>query len=740
MIFDTIPIKQRSSDYSFIKYTESLAQISVYFERGINKYLATSNTVARTLTIFKYDQIEWNETTVVAHDVVAYGIKHFSFNNIDYLVVSGETDGVKLFSFNIDSTTGVESIALIQTIADINSRSLDIVAFNGDTWLSIAIYSNSTAQPINMYRLDTTATPIQFDMSAPKNIKNLLHVVSANFGIMDGELYAFIGKSGAAVLDIVKYNTASGAFSSTVLQTISNTDRMYDPIYFEIGTNKFLLACSYTANSNYSKLYKHDGASFVHHQTFSGVYYVLLPRVFTINGSTYLFIPQEKGYINSTFVYEATSFIYKWDSTATQFTLYKTIDTNGAVCMIPYSLSDGSIGCLTTTQRNMVGQYNEIVKPPSVNVTFNGTSTVADLDAYGVYHSLTFKIADNNRQYIITSSKHNNSLRLSYFNGTSNTAIYSLSHTSPEKLAYGRYKFKNYIAVSANTNTVTIYNFDHKLTTGNLITPKFVTVNGVVKGLDIASVSNTLWLSVSVYKNGTDYSAKSAIFKYDTVTDTFVEYQTVNTYGSLDTHIFTILGDTYIAFVNGFNGNIFNLSTVIYKLNSTTGVFEPYQFLYGVFASSIQTFKIDNKIYCILTELGERKSTTDGVYSVSSHQHVYEYQGGDKKFVEIQTLSGYGAVAGADVVVNVNDTAYLFLSVNYSYVDDNVYDYTATSHALVWNKVKNKFIPHKTYTTYSVNNVSTFVYNGLIYFIPNAYLSGRTGVTAAYTQYLFKTT
>ena len=131
-------------------------------------------------------------------------------------------------------------------------------------------------------------------------------------------------------------------------------------------------------------------------------------------------------------------------------------------------------------------------------------------------------------------------------------------------------------------------------------------------------INNITYVVFANYRSSQEeYSVKSLIFKWSG--ESFVEYQSLQTYGAWDVKSFNINGTTFLAFASKRNENNYNIDSFIYKWDGSH--FISFQSIPTNGANAWHPF-----VMCGLTFLGvANQKGKSVVYQVSGEQ-IIEYQ------------------------------------------------------------------------------------------------------------------
>jgi len=252
----------------------------------------------------------------------------------------------------------------------------------------------------------------------------------------------------------------------------------------------------------------------------------------------------------------------------------------------------------------------------------------------------------------------------------------------------------DYLAVSNNSNgagaDINSYIYKWNTSTNKLDTTPIQTIltNGIFHWKHFKIGTNDYIISANYY-NGS-YNLNSKIYKWNTGTSQFDEYQSIPTNAGTDNKIFTIGTNTYLA-ISSLNTN----TSYIYKWNTSTNQFDttPIQSiaLGGVF--NCETFTIGTNNYLSLSAFRY------GVYNLNSK--IYKWNTGTSQFDEIQSIPTNGAVHSKFFTIGTD---------NYLVIANHHYNtsYNTDSKIYKWNTGTNQFDEIQSIPTHGAMNWNNF--------------------------------
>jgi len=174
------------------------------------------------------------------------------------------------------------------------------------------------------------------------------------------------------------------------------------------------------------------------------------------------------------------------------------------------------------------------------------------------------------------------------------------------------------------------------------------------RGLEPFSIGVEHFLAVADYYNGITHALPSTVYRFNADTVALELYQELETKGARDWEHFTIDNMDFLAVANHFNDGSYLVESVVYCYNTTTGAFEAFQKIDTLGARDWEHFRIGNSNFLAIA------NSFDGLsHEISSV--VYRYNTTTSQldpFQEIETAGAYDwehvRVAGADFLVVAN--------------------------------------------------------------------------------------
>ena len=150
-------------------------------------------------------------------------------------------------------------------------------------------------------------------------------------------------------------------------------------------------------------------------------------------------------------------------------------------------------------------------------------------------------------------------------------------------------------------------------------------------------IDGSYYLMVANYRTGSaDYTINSVIYKWNPSTSQFESYQNISTIGAANLKVFQINGEYYLAIAHHYNGSTYNLTSKIYKWNTSTSQFEQYQDIATHGAADWEHFIIDNEDYLALANY--REGTNNSTDSI-----IYKWNPSTTQFESYQIIPTIGA-------------------------------------------------------------------------------------------------
>ena len=219
------------------------------------------------------------------------------------------------------------------------------------------------------------------------------------------------------------------------------------------------------------------------------------------------------------------------------------------------------------------------------------------------------------------------------------------------------------------------------------------------------TINGTLFLAFANYRGDiNNYKTSSMIYKMDESTGKFALYQTLQTRGAGDLEYFSISGRHFLAVANQYDETHL-LDSVIYQWNGTRFVVS--QNLPTKGASKIKFFEINGDKYLAVSNFndGSTFSTTSVIYKWGGIQF--------NKFQEIATEGALGCTA-----FSIDNDTFLAFANQFNPQQK----YSVMSTVFKWSGVH--FIKVQSFQTYGARDVNSFKVNGHTFLAFANYYSG----------------
>jgi len=715
MRFDTIGSKDMYSNCGdAVQTIKTDSHYVVFFNINNKQYMAVTVYVPGTLKLYRWDIDQFIDIRKDAPVEKAFHINAFNYGGDAYIVVASQTGSTgKCVIYKLNNTT--EDLQLIQSIDFTDAYGLDVVEYNGDIILGLA----SNPMGHRHYKFNTTTGV--FDYIAQTSTLSGYYHYSIRYFIMEGELYYVIGANISAVY-IYKLNTT--LTSSTLFQITGEGGKSYDSTYYEFNNDSYLLITS-NSDSMVLKLLRFNGTSFVPYITFTGFTRTVFVNVEIIDNTVYILVTIRAKYNTYTNSYNYNNHSYILKLSGNTYVEYLKVPSYDGYSVSPLTINNKKYVMVghTTAGYDTMYKFLDSTVPPEI--PFKSKVSHQSISHGSLSNALTFE--SNSKRYIIWSCSSD--FKLDYLSGTTVTNKSTYPLTSAGKATHFRHNFNDYIAIIHSGSAVNVYLFNTSTETLTLSH----TLTGLNGAMNISSIrfDGSAWLTVSCYKTTESYSVKSIVYKFGSEDVTFNEFTKFDTLGSIGCAMFIMGGNLFIGYTNGYSGETFSLPSALYVYNRVTLTFDSFQYFYGNFASSIRYFEINNRSYIVMTELGVTNNDECGDFYTKSIQHIYEYNGDGKRFMEIQRISGYSGVIDSNFV-SLNNKHYLFLAVNHRSFGMNEYDYNNYSPILLWNESDRQFREVHREHTYGAVSLIYYILNNVLYFVfVNTYSGSTNNQTAS---------
>ncbi|XP_040213347.1 thrombospondin-type laminin G domain and EAR repeat-containing protein [Rana temporaria] len=148
------------------------------------------------------------------------------------------------------------------------------------------------------------------------------------------------------------------------------------------------------------------------------------------------------------------------------------------------------------------------------------------------------------------------------------------------------------------------------------------------------TIEKRIFLALANFEKN-DYGEElSVIYKWNPKKRKFFPYQSIQTYSARDWEAFHIDGETFLAVANHREGNNHNINSVIYKWNSSNGLFEINQTISTSGAYDWEFFSIGPYSFLVVA------NTFNGT-STNVQSHIYIWLG--SAFRSFQSIMTFGA-------------------------------------------------------------------------------------------------
>ena len=208
------------------------------------------------------------------------------------------------------------------------------------------------------------------------------------------------------------------------------------------------------------------------------------------------------------------------------------------------------------------------------------------------------------------------------------------------------------------------------------------------------TIDGSLFLAFANYHGDIKkYKTSSMIYKMDNSTGRLSLYQTLQTRGAFDLEYFSIANKHFLAVANHYDGTTYRLDSTVYQWNGK--LFVDFQKLSTNGANHFTYFKINGEKYLAVANYndGSTRSTKSVIYKWSSG-----------KFNRFQDISTEGALGCTAFVIN-GDTFIAFA--NYY---NSQHKYSVQSTVFKWSG--GHFVKLQSLQTYGARGVKSFSING----------------------------
>ena len=212
------------------------------------------------------------------------------------------------------------------------------------------------------------------------------------------------------------------------------------------------------------------------------------------------------------------------------------------------------------------------------------------------------------------------------------------------------------------------------------------------------SIDGSQFLVFANSYSDTEYhNTESFIYKLNESTGKFFLYQTIDTSGAGDIEYFTIADKHYLAVANGYNGDTYQLNSVIYQWNEHQ--FVALQNISTNGSTSFNFFTISQELFLTVTN----SFGNSVIYKFKNNQF--------EKFQEIGTERPWGSTA---IAMN-NETFIVFANTQNQY-----------SYSTVFKWSGNSFLKLQFLLTHGAGRVESFNINGNVFLVFATIMFGRS--------------
>jgi len=329
-----------------------------------------------------------------------------------------------------------------------------------------------------------------------------------------------------------------------------------------------------------------------------------------------------------------------------------TVNLNPAVPAIPTTLVATNIG-----QTSFTANWNAVTNATSYKLKID-TGSFVDVGAV-----TSFDVTG-----LTGGSTHNYYVEASNISGTSNTSTARAVTLIPPE------------PVAITATNVTDNSFTAKWNASNGASSYKLFIDGVeaYTGSNLSYSKTGLSLSTlhSYYVQAINSSGASSNSNTIDVTligfMTLTAVQSIGTYGACDWEHFQIGTDHYIAVANYHrdSGNTYNVYSKVYKWNTGTSQFVDFQSIATWGGTSFKHFQIGTKHYLFAAN----RQSNDSTYNINSV--VYEFNTSTTQFVAIQSIPTNGAYNSHFFTIGSN--SYLAIG-NSNSSSSNIYKWNTTT-------------------------------------------------------------
>ena len=232
-------------------------------------------------------------------------------------------------------------------------------------------------------------------------------------------------------------------------------------------------------------------------------------------------------------------------------------------------------------------------------------------------------------------------------------------------------------------------------------------------GADFESfvIDGETYLAVANYYNDSTRDVDSKIYKWNSATSNFDEFQIIPEVGTFDFEVFVIDGEAYLAVINVYDGSSWNIDSKIYKWDGSQ-FNDTEKNIPTSGAHDAESFVIDGETYLAIPHYHDGST-----YSLNSK--IYKWNSGTDQFDELQDIPTIGPLDFESFVID--GETYLAVA---NYHDGSGYSFDSKIYK--WNG--SAFAEAQSIPTIGANHFESFTIDGEMYLA----VANRHGISRTY--------
>ena len=275
-----------------------------------------------------------------------------------------------------------------------------------------------------------------------------------------------------------------------------------------------------------------------------------------------------------------------------------------------------------------------------------------------------------------------------------------------------------YLVVSNNHKDGGSYNIDCKVYRWNDVSSTFLEIQSIpAKGSfdwEAFSIDGVQHLAVANSRDSTgSFNIDSKVYKWDDAHSTFLEMQSIPTKGAVEFTAFSMDGIQHLVVANTFDGSSYNVDSKVYKWDDAHSTFLEMQSIPTKGAQEWAAFSIDG-----VQHLAVANFVDDSSRNIDSK--VYRWNDVSSTFLEMQSIPTKGARGCA--AFSVNGIQHLALA---NFADDSG-SFNIDSKVYKWDDAHSIFLEMQSIPTKGATEFTAFSMDGIQHLVVANTLDGSS--------------